>query len=141
MSNHRYGRQFNIVNSNLHLLLRILLAGDIATNPDPAKSRRIDNNSLEVLYLNARSVKSFVSTDNITARKVCKITLLQFTANPGLTWLSTSLLWSIFACCSTLFSKPPTYIYTVKMTESDHKKAYQEYLKEKTFRTVVVYLP
>ena len=30
-----------------------------------------------------------------------------------LTWLSTSLLWSIFACCSTLFSKPPTYIYTV----------------------------
>ena len=25
------------------------------------------------------------------------------------------------------------------MTESDHKKAYQEYLKEKTFRTVVKY--
>jgi hypothetical protein len=23
------------------------------------------------------------------------------------------------------FSKPPTYIYTVKMTESDHKKAYR----------------
>ena len=40
---------------------------------------------------------------------------------------------------SALFSKPPTYIYTVKMTESDHKKAYQEYLKEKTFRTVVIY--
>ena len=34
-----------------------------------------------------------------------------------------------------LFSKPPTYIYTVMMTESDHKKGYQEYLKEKTFRT------
>ena len=33
MSNHRYGLQFNIANSNLHLLLRILLAGDIATNP------------------------------------------------------------------------------------------------------------
>jgi hypothetical protein len=55
-----------------------------------------------------------------------------------LTWLSTSLLWSIFAWCSTLFSKPPTYIYTVKTTESDHKKTYQEYLKEKTFRTVTV---
>jgi hypothetical protein len=39
---------------------------------------------------------------------------------------------SIFACCLTLFSKPPTYIYAVKMTESDHKKAYQEFLKEKT---------
>ena len=25
------------------------------------------------------------------------------------------------------------------MTESDHKKAYQEYVKEKTFRTVVIY--
>jgi hypothetical protein len=36
----------------------------------------------------------------------------------------------IFACCSTFFSK---------MTESDHKKAYQEYLKEKTFRTVVIH--
>jgi CRISPR/Cas system-associated exonuclease Cas4 (RecB family) len=31
------------------------------------------------------------------------------------------------------------HIYTVKMTESDHKKAYQEYLKEKNFRTVVIY--
>jgi hypothetical protein len=52
--------------------------------------------------------------------------------------LSPSLLWSIFACCSTLFSKPPKYIYTVKTNESDHKKTYQEYLKEKTFRTVVI---
>ena len=25
------------------------------------------------------------------------------------------------------------------MTESDHRKAYQEYLKEKTFRTVVIH--
>ena len=30
-------------------------------------------------------------------------------------------------------------VYTVKMTESDHQKAYQEYLKEKPFRTVVIY--
>jgi hypothetical protein len=78
MSNHRYGLQLNIANSNLHLLLRILLAGDIATNPGPVQSRRTDNNCLEVLYLNARSVKSFVSTDNIPARKVCKITLLHY---------------------------------------------------------------
>ena len=79
MPNHRYGLQPNIANSNLHLLLCILLAGDIATNPGPAQSRRTpDNNCLEVLHLNARSVKSFVSTDNmIPARKVCKITLLQ----------------------------------------------------------------
>ncbi|CAB4041753.1 Hypothetical predicted protein, partial [Paramuricea clavata] len=69
----------NIANCNLHLLLCILLAGDIATNPGPVQSRRMpDNNCLEVrLYLNARNVKSFVSTDNIPARKVCKITLIQ----------------------------------------------------------------
>ena len=79
MSNHRYCLQLNIANSNLHLFLCILLAGDIATNPGSVQSCRTpDNNCLEVLYLNARSVKSFVSTDNmIPARKVCKITLLQ----------------------------------------------------------------
>jgi hypothetical protein len=78
MSGRRYGLQLNIANSNLHLILCILLAGDIATNPGPVQSCRTpDNNCLEVLYLNARSVKSFVSTDNIPARNVCKITLLQ----------------------------------------------------------------
>ena len=46
----------------------------------------------------------------------------------------------------TFFSYPPSYMYYVKATgerfrsfEADHKNAYQEYLKEKTFRTVVIY--
>ena len=100
MSNHRYGLQHNIANSNFHLLLRILLAGDIATNPAPVQSRRTDNNCLEVLYLNTRSVKSFVSTDNIPERKVCKITLLQDLVYAGNyeviciceTWLSDTII-------------------------------------------------
>jgi hypothetical protein len=31
------------------------------------------------------------------------------------------------------------HTYNVQMTESDHKKAYQEYLKEKTFTAVVIF--
>ena len=54
MSNHRYGLQFNIANSNLHLLLCILLAGDIATNPGPA----CNSTSLRCLSFNAQSLGS-----------------------------------------------------------------------------------
>ena len=36
-------------------------------------------------------------------------------------------LWT----CLTLFSKPATYMYTVKMTESNHKKTYQGFLERK----------
>ena len=62
MSNHRYGLQFNIANSNLHLLLYILLAGDIATNPGPACSSTyncpVQNTALRCLSFNTRSLKS-----------------------------------------------------------------------------------
>jgi hypothetical protein len=62
MSNHRYGLQFNIANINLHLLLYILLAGDIATNPGPACSSTyncpVQNTALSCLSFNARSLKS-----------------------------------------------------------------------------------
>ncbi|CAB4043242.1 Hypothetical predicted protein, partial [Paramuricea clavata] len=63
MSNHRYGLQFNIANSNLHLLLCILLAGDIATNPGPACSSTshscpVQNTALRCLSFHARSLKS-----------------------------------------------------------------------------------
>jgi hypothetical protein len=60
VSNHRYGLQFNIANSNLHLLLYILLAGDIATNPGPACSSTyncpVENTALRCLSFNARSL-------------------------------------------------------------------------------------
>ncbi|CAB4029136.1 Hypothetical predicted protein [Paramuricea clavata] len=62
MSNHRYGLQVNIAISNFHLLLCILLAGDIATNPGPACSSTyscpVQNTALRCLSFNARSLKS-----------------------------------------------------------------------------------
>jgi hypothetical protein len=62
MCNHRYGLQFNIANSNLHLLLCILLAGDIATNPGPA----CNSTSLRCLSFNAQSLGSHNSnTSNL----------------------------------------------------------------------------
>ncbi len=48
MPYHRYGLQFK----NLHHLLVILLAGDIATNPDP------NNQHLRCLSFNAQSIRS-----------------------------------------------------------------------------------
>ena len=58
--------------------INITIYMDIATNPGPVNCNGSVNNSLEVLYLNARSVKSFVLIDNINhSDKVCKITLLQ----------------------------------------------------------------
>jgi hypothetical protein len=52
-----------IANVSNHVLISILLAGDIATNPGPA---HVNNNSptylggLNVLYMNAQSIKAFV---------------------------------------------------------------------------------
>ena len=55
----------------------ILLANDVEINPGPVKSTRTDNNNLKVLYLNTRSVKSFITIENNPSNKICKITLLQ----------------------------------------------------------------
>ena len=59
-----------------------------------------DNNNLKVLYLNARSVKSFIAIDNHPSNKVCKITLLQELVHAGdyevicvcETWLNKTVL-------------------------------------------------
>ncbi|XP_028413970.1 uncharacterized protein LOC114536830 [Dendronephthya gigantea] len=61
--------------SSLPLML-ILLANDVEINPGPIEITRTFNN-LKVLYLNARSIKSFVTVDNNVSNKVCKITLLE----------------------------------------------------------------
>ena len=52
-ANHRYGLEFKIKHHTIHLLLYILLAGDIATNPGPAMS-------VKCLGLNAQSLTSLV---------------------------------------------------------------------------------
>lgn len=85
--------------SSLPLLL-ILLANDVEINPGPVKSTRTDNNDLKVLYLNARSVKSFITIENNPSNKVCKITLLQELVHSGFyeviciceTWLNETVL-------------------------------------------------
>ena len=77
---YRYGMDLRIANVSNHVLISILLAGDIATNPGPA---HVNNNSptylggLNVLYMNARSIKAFVPLVENPSSKVCKITLIQ----------------------------------------------------------------
>ena len=84
---HRYGLQFHIKNNYSQLFLCILLAGDVAINPGPTiTSNRISDlksNPLNALYLNARSLKAFVPSDNDHLSKVCKITLLQHLVYSG----------------------------------------------------------
>ena len=54
--NQRYGLEFKITRKNLHVLLCILLSGDIATNPGPKVSAK--NQALRCLSFNAQSLKS-----------------------------------------------------------------------------------
>jgi hypothetical protein len=60
----------------LHLLLCILLAGDVATNPGPTSDSQ-STDGFKILYLNARSLKAFVHPPGNTSLKVCKISLFQ----------------------------------------------------------------
>ena len=71
--NQRYGLQFNVESNNIHLLLCILLAGDVATNPGPftAPPRTTDSSPgpdditnihyMRCLYFNARSLTNKTS--------------------------------------------------------------------------------
>ena len=90
--------------SSLPLML-ILLANDVEINPGPVKSTRTDNNDMKVLYLNTRSVKSFITIENNPPNKICKITLLQELVHSGdykvicvcETWLNeTALILNFF---------------------------------------------
>ena len=101
MSNHRHGLQFNIANSNLHLLLCILLAGDIATNPGPACNStgiRFQNSQLKSLVLNARGLKR-ISREEVSNQTVCNLQRFQnlvYNENSDIicvneTWLNNSI--------------------------------------------------
>ncbi len=57
------------------MVLLILLAGDIATNPGPAAGSCVTDNS-KVLYLNTRSLKALVHPVGDESVKICKILLL-----------------------------------------------------------------
>ena len=86
--NYRYGINLQIARKTPHLVFLTLLAGDVATNPGPltkstemnpaqGHSFRRQTDALNVLYLNARSLKAFVPSNTDCTSKQCKITLLQ----------------------------------------------------------------
>ncbi len=60
-STYRYGLQFEVKNNNLHLLLYILLSGDVAINPGPCK-----NQHLRCLSFNAQSIRSKIKSPDGT---------------------------------------------------------------------------
>lgn len=72
---------------------------DIASNPGPVNSGGSTSDGLNVLYLNARSLKAFVPLDGDHSCKVRKITLLQQLVYSGAydviciceTWLNDSV--------------------------------------------------
>ena len=71
----------------------------MATNPGPVSTHAKTNNGLKVLYLNARSLKAFVTLDESTTN-VCKITLFQQLVQSSIydvvcvceTWLNNTVL-------------------------------------------------
>lgn len=93
---HQYVLDFQCSCKNVHLLLCILLPGDIATNPGPEST----TTGLEILYLNARSLKAFVHVDGHDVPKLPKISLLQEIVYSGgydvicmcETWLNSAIL-------------------------------------------------
>ena len=62
--NYHYGLEFQIKYKNLHLLMCILLAGDIATNPGPFNKNRTLFETLHCLSFNAQSLRSFKKLDD-----------------------------------------------------------------------------
>lgn len=115
---HRYGLEFQITRKSSHVVLLILLAGDIATNPGPGKGCRTTENStslgLNVLYLNTRSLKAIVAQTDYPSAKICKISLFQHLVYSGdydvvcvcETWLNDSVLNSeILSNYGTIFRR------------------------------------
>ena len=62
---HRYGLNFKANRDLFHVFLLILLAGDVTTNPGPCSS--FTQSGLKIIYLNARSLKTFVSVDEVSS--------------------------------------------------------------------------
>ena len=70
----RYGTELRTTKFSSHAPICILLSGDIATNPGPNTA---PSTVLNVLYLNARSIKVFIPLDDDPSRKICKMSILQ----------------------------------------------------------------
>ena len=85
-------------------LNNLVFSGDISPNPGPANNstRSCNSDGLNILYINARSLKAFVASSDNGGTKVCKIQLLQqlvFSSSYDVvcvceTWLNDSILSS-----------------------------------------------
>ena len=90
--NYRYDLQFEIKNNNRHLLLIILLSGDMATNPGPTNEK-----NLRCLSFNAQSIRSsFKPPDGTLANILQSFNDLVYAENLGITlmtetWLNDSI--------------------------------------------------
>jgi hypothetical protein len=73
-SNCRFGLLFQIKNNNLHILLCILLSGDVAINPDPCNVHL--NRPIKCFAMNARSL---MGTHKLTeSETVCNLNCFQY---------------------------------------------------------------
>ena len=59
---------------DLHRDIDITIYMDISLNPGP---ERCQSDGLRALYLNARSLKAYLASDDSRTRRICKITILQ----------------------------------------------------------------
>ena len=99
LSYHRYGLQFEIRNKNLHLLLCILLAGDIATNPGLNQSSQSNSKTkapLKCLLINARSLKSQHKQGNEISNNIARFQDLVYSEDNDIicvteTWLNSDI--------------------------------------------------
>ena len=86
---YRYGLQLDVKQKPAHLLLLILLAGDVATNPGPPKSGR---NFVNCLVINACSLKS---RHFVNGRKLCHLSSFQdlvYSEQPDFVWVTETWL-------------------------------------------------
>ena len=98
---YRYGLQLDLKQKPAHLLLLILLAGDVATNPGPPKSGR---NFVNCLVINARNLKS---RHFVNGRKLCHLSCFQdlvYSEQVDLVWVTETWLTDDVHKCEILTS-------------------------------------
>ena len=101
-----YGLQLDVKQKPAHLLLLILLAGDVATNPGPPKSGR---NFVNCLVINARSLKS---RHFVNGRKLCHLSCFQdlvYSEQADLVWVTETLLTDDVHNCEILNNSYSVY--------------------------------
>ena len=101
-NNNRYGLQFHVANNMAHLTLRILLAGDVATNPGPSSTpnhapnlQRMTNDrkfSAKCLIVNARSLLSVRKSEGKRSRHLPNFQELAYTEDADIIWVAQTWL-------------------------------------------------